>query len=215
MKMIKTPLLIAFVLQIASCANEDRNRNYADTNLSGNVLAEQVCSACHGVTGQSISPQFPKLAGQQKDYLLGQLADFKGHQREDRMGKEYMWGFSKLSVKQVDELAHYFSNQTPMVGQFSTNLQLKQRGEVIFKEGIATAGVVPCSACHGPEGAGNGPIPRIAGQHADYLEKQIEIFKNTNSRPRGDAMKEVTHQLTKIDMLAVATYISSLNSTRP
>jgi cytochrome c553 len=215
MKIIKISILMACFLLIVSCATEDRNRNYADTNLSGRVLAEQVCSACHGVTGQSISPQFPKLAGQQKDYLLGQLIDFKGHQRQDRMGKEYMWGFSKLTLKQVDELAQYFSQQTPMVGQFANNGVLMQRGEIIFKEGIPTTGVIPCSACHGPEGTGNGPIPRIAGQHADYLEKQIEIFKNTNLRPRGDAMKEVTHQLTKKDMLAVVTYIGSLNSVAP
>jgi cytochrome c553 len=203
-----------FPLFFGACAYEEHSRDLADSQVSGVTLAKQVCSACHGVTGQSTSPQFPKLAGQQKEYLQAQLTDFKGHQRTDQTGQQYMWGFTHLTPKQIDELADYFSQQTPMVGVYHPESKELARGETIFKMGVSNGAVIPCFSCHGPNGEGNASFPRIAGQHADYLKKQIEIFKNTSQRPRGDIMKTVTHQLSEEDMLAISLYVSSLNSVK-
>ncbi|MEO7128873.1 MAG: c-type cytochrome, partial [Rhodoferax sp.] len=160
-------------------------------------------------TGESVSPLFPKLAGQQKEYLVAQLTDFKGHARSDPSGVQHMWGFTHLTPPQIDELADYFSSQEPMrapAGEAAPNA----RGEMIFRTGLPAQGVTQCSACHGAQGQGNGAFPRLAGQHAYYVVRQLRVFKLTNERPRGAVMKGVTHDLSEADMVAVASYVASL-----
>ncbi len=103
------------VAVLAACANLPRSRDLGNPEVAGRVLAEQVCSNCHGVTGSSASPNMPNLAGQQKSYLVAQLRGFRGKSRQDPAGYEYMWGISRtLTDRQIDELADYFSMQTLM-----------------------------------------------------------------------------------------------------
>jgi cytochrome c553 len=204
----------ALMLLLPACTNMKSSRDVADPVVSGRVLAVQVCSACHGVTGESTSPMFPKLAGQRKEYLVAQLTDFKGHLRSDSRGSEYMWGFTHLSGQQVDELADYFSSQPPMRGQAEAADASLARGEAIFRQGIPDKGVLQCASCHGAMGEGQGVYPRLAGQHAHYLLEQIKVFQLTDQRPRGAVMKQVTHELSDADAQAVTRYIAALGATR-
>jgi cytochrome c553 len=211
---LRAGALGALMLALAACTNLKSSRDVADPAVSGRVLAVQVCSSCHGVTGESTSPMFPKLAGQQKDYLLAQLTDFKGHERSDSRGTEYMWGFTHLTGKQVDELADYFSSQAPMRGQAEAADASLARGEAIFRQGLPDQGVVQCASCHGASGEGQGVFPRLAGQHAHYVLEQIKVFQLTNQRPRGAVMKEAIHDLSDADARAVARYVASLGTAR-
>jgi cytochrome c553 len=196
---------------VTGCANPKASRDVSDPDVKGATLAVQVCSACHGVTGQSVSPAFPKLAGQQHDYLVAQLGDFKGHERGDSRGVQYMWGFTHLSTAQVEELATYFSSQPPMLAAPTVQADLA-RGKEIFEAGVPDKGVVQCAACHGPTGEGNGAFPRLAGQHSAYVLEQIKVFQLTDQRPRGAPMKAITHDLSESDALAVAHYVSSIGA---
>ena len=211
---LQAGVLGAVLLVLPACSDLKRSRDVADPGVSGRVLAVQVCSSCHGVTGESTSPMFPKLAGQRKEYLVAQLTDFKGHERSDSRGSEYMWGFTHLSSQQVDELADYFSSQSPMRGQAEVADASLARGEAIFRQGIPDKGVVQCASCHGAAGEGQGAYPRLAGQHAHYLQEQIKVFQLTDQRPRGAVMKQVTHELSDADAQAVTRYIAALGTTR-
>jgi cytochrome c553 len=196
---------------LSACGGVKQYSENLNTSLSGKEIVSKTCAACHNSDGNSVSPQFPKLAGQQKDYLLAQLADFKGHQRSDSDGVEYMWGLARLTSVQSNEIADYFSTQKTKSSTVKADSVLVNRGEKIFKEGIASAGVPACAACHGERGAGVGEIPRLAGQHAEYMTKQIEIFQKTDQRPRGVAMKAITHQLSQQDIKDVTAYLSGLD----
>lgn len=207
----RLPLVLA-ILALGACTEIGTSRDVNNPNMKGETIALQVCSMCHGVTGESTSPGFPKLAGQQRDYILAQLADFKGHTRKDQHGTEYMWGYTRLTPAQMQEIATYFSSQAPMrAGRNGTQEQLI-RGEKIFKVGIPENNVTQCSACHGAKGEGNGEIPRLAGQHANYLTQQIDVFKQTEHRPRGAAMKQVTHDMSASDIAAVTKYLESIGN---
>ena len=48
--------LSAMALALGACSNIERSRNLDDAKVSGNTLAQQVCSTCHGLNGQSINP---------------------------------------------------------------------------------------------------------------------------------------------------------------
>ncbi|MEP6938578.1 MAG: c-type cytochrome [Rudaea sp.] len=207
------PRLILFtaIASIAACANTSRSRDLANAEVSGQTLAQQVCSNCHGVGGIAVSPNFPNLAAQQKQYFVAQLAEFKSHHREDPAGFEYMWGIVRtLTDKQIEELADYFAAQQPMVAAREGDPTALESGRVIFLQGIPALGVPACATCHGENGAGKGPYPRLAGQHVDYLVKQLSVFQRTNERPAGAVMKVVAHQLTHADIRAVSVYAQSL-----
>ena len=77
---------------ITACTNLPRSRDLANPNVSAITIAQQVCSDCHGVTGNSVSPNFPNLAALTSPYLIGQLKGFRSHNRADLAGFEYMWG---------------------------------------------------------------------------------------------------------------------------
>lgn len=196
---------------LAGCSNVERSRDTANPDVSGDTLALQVCSNCHGRTGNSVSPNFPNLAAQQQGYLAAQLHGFKGHTREDPAGFEYMWGLShRLTDKQIQELATHFAGmkleQRPIEGK----PERIAAGKPIFAGGIPEKGVPPCSSCHGADGLGNAEAPRIAGQHADYLVKQLKVFQSSNQRPAGVVMKAVAHELTVQNIDNVAAYLQAL-----
>jgi cytochrome c553 len=179
--------------------------------MSGIAMADQVCAQCHGLTGESVSPTFPKLAGQQKEYLKLQLADFKNHRRSDKNGTQYMWGFTHLTPTQIAELADYFSTQSPMKADADT---ADARGELIFRQGVPGAGIAQCSSCHGAQGQGRGQVPRLAGQHAAYLMGRIRIFQRTEQRPQGELTQQIAHALADEDAESVAHYLASLGVKR-
>ena len=210
MNKVTTGFILAFAAMTAGCTTTDSSRNLADPTVPGKVLAQQVCSMCHGADGNSTNPTFPKLAGQQQGYLIAQLTDFRSHGRSDPAGSEYMWGISRnLTDTQIQQLATYFAQQQPAADR-STNVQSEAAGKAIFIQGNASENVPACASCHGAKGEGNGAFPRIGGQHADYIAKQLRVFKNTAARPKGAVMKVITHNLAPDEIQAVAAYVSTI-----
>jgi cytochrome c553 len=215
MQNLTLSLTLAIVALGAGCSSLERSRNLANPAVSGRTLAQQVCSNCHGLDGNSISPNFPNLAAQQKDYLVTQLVEFRKHGRVDPAGFEYMWGLShNLTDKQIGELAGYFAAQK-VVSPGAGDPILSARGLKIFEEGIAAQQTPPCKACHGEHGAGDGTFPRIAYQHADYIVKQLGVFQRTDQRPAGPMMKVVAHSLKQEDINDVAQYLQGMTTSGP
>lgn len=211
MKTFDIALVIASIALVTGCANPTRSRNLADPNISATTLAEQVCSNCHGLTGNSISPNFPKLAAQIEPYLVAQLSEFKSHNRQDPAGFEYMWGISRsLSDEQIKGLAAYYAAQLPPPPGKAADMTRLLAGKAIFDNGVSERNIPACSGCHGPQGHGMATFPRIAGQHADYLVKQLVVFQRTDERPAGILMKTVAHELTPGDIESVALYLQTL-----
>ena len=168
---------------------------------------EHVCSSCHGMAGRSISPTFPRLAGQQQDYLVVQLKAFRDKSRADPHAHTYMWGMaSQLSDATIDGLAAYYSTQSPAKGEPAGQADVVA-GEKIFRDGIPDREVPACMACHGEKAEGNGPFPRLAGQHRAYLEGQLEAFA-INSRAN-EIMHENSKNLTAGEISQVAAFLAA------
>lgn len=199
--------LAALALAGAGCTNLERSRDLDNPQVSAATLAAQVCSNCHGLDGNSVSPNFPRLAGQQESYFIAQLKQFRGHNRLDPAGFEYMWGLSrKLTDAQIEGLAAYFAVQTPRSPGRGDARRVAE-GREIFRKGIAENNIPACAVCHGEQGEGKETFPRIAYQHADYLYKQLMVFQRTDERPEGSVMKTIAHGLSKDNMLAVAAFL--------
>jgi cytochrome c553 len=208
------PLAMAGMAFLGACSSVDRSRSLGDSNVSATTIAQQVCSNCHGVRGVSESPNFPHLAAQTPAYVDAQLKSFRVHGRLDPPGFEYMWGISsRLTDQQIAGLAAYFSTQPAPPAQ-RQDAELEKRGRAIFDNGIAARNIPACSSCHGAHGEGQGQFPRLAGQHADYVAKQLNVFQRTDQRPEGAIMKTVAHSLTAENIESIAAYVQSMPPVR-
>ena len=170
-------------------------------------LATQVCSSCHGPGGNSVSPTFPKLAGQQEAYLVAQIQAFKSGKRNEQEAHDYMLGMTTL----IDDttavaLARYFARQPAPQGIPGNPAQVAA-GKQVFEQGIAGS-VVPCASCHGAHAEGNGIFPRLADQHAAYIVRQLNVIQ-TNLR-NSPVMHGIIKNLKPENMRDVAAYLQSL-----
>ena len=76
--------------------------------VAGAAKAKEVCSACHGVDGNSTDVNNPRLAGQHPDYLAKALRDYKSGDRNNAIMKGFA---ATLSKKDIENVAAYFSAQ--------------------------------------------------------------------------------------------------------
>ncbi len=165
------------------------------------------CTACHMADGNSMVPSFPKLAGQQPGYIAKQLADFKSGARSDDTMKGMV---AALSEQDMLDLDAYYAGQNQTAGTISKDQEESARaGEVIYRGGVSKYAVTACMACHGPDGKGVQPnFPRLSGQHAAYIEKQLLAFKDGS---RNDPMMNgIAFPLSTEQIKDLSAYISGL-----
>ncbi|WP_076542046.1 cytochrome c [Shewanella sp. UCD-KL21] len=186
----------------------------AEGNVEAGKTKSVMCSACHGVDGNSIAPIWPKLAGQHASYLEKQLHDFQAAAKSG--GKEgrndpTMIGMSiSLSEQDIKDVSAYYASQTLNVADVAN---VPSEGEALYKGGDMDRGITSCMACHGPDGKGAelAGFPAIGGQHADYVKIQLNKFRDTNrNNDLNGMMQDVAKKLTDSDIQALSQYISSL-----
>lgn len=172
-------------------------------------MVSNVCSKCHGPDGVSQSSLFPDLAGQQEEYLKAQLTQFRKRERGDPHAQAYMWGLAgSLSDPQIESLAKYFSTKPPAKGEPGSDKALIARGKELYENGDPSRDIPACQACHGEDASGNGAVPRLAGQHANYLVSQLVAFRGLlRDNP---IMHQNTLKLEDEQAAALAAYLSSL-----
>jgi cytochrome c553 len=172
-----------------------------------------LCAACHGADGNSVVPNWPKLAGQHAGYLERQLGLIKSGSRP----VPEMTGFvMSLSDQDMADIAAYFSSQTVSAGL--TDESLRSAGEAIYRAGNAATNVPACMSCHGPVGEGN-PLsgyPSLDGQHSVYTEKMLKGFRSGQQWGEDDSsskiMTDVTNRLSDAEITAVSSYIQGLHA---
>lgn len=205
-------LNILFALTIGGSLCLSGGAFSADVASSGEDAAlkntVQTCGTCHGVNGHSVSPTFPNLAAQTAPYIEAQLKAFKEQTRADPDAQAYMWGMaSQLSDPMIVSLAAYFAKQPAADGK-PGDAALIARGKRLFEEGVPARQIPPCASCHGAHAEGMATFPRLAGQHAPYLLKQLLVIQNAlRSAP---VMHGIVQQLTKDQMQAIVAYLESI-----
>jgi cytochrome c553 len=180
----------------------------ADPGTGALQKTVETCAACHGLNGRTTSPTFPNLAAQSAPYIELQLHAFKDQTRADPDAQAYMWGMaSQLDDASISGLAAYFAKQPAPEGR-SGNAALVAQGKQIFSEGVPGRQIPPCASCHGAKAEGMGPFPRLAGQHAPYLLKQLLVIQNVlRTAP---VMHGVIKDLSRDQMQAVVAYLESI-----
>ena len=162
------------------------------------------CFLCHGAEGESASEVFPRLAGQNADYIAKQLENFKSGQRKSSAMAPMV---ADLSPDDMAALGRFYASRPPH-REAAKEPQLAAVGQYLYSQGNKFSGVPACASCHGPDGAGSNALPRLAGQHAAYLDNQLKQFSKRERTNDSAVMHTVVEKMTALEMAAVAEYLS-------
>jgi cytochrome c553 len=186
-------------------------QGHAAGDASAGQAKSAICAACHGADGNSMVPNWPKLAGQHEQYLDRQITLI---QSGARLVPEMMGIVAGLTTQDIADLSAYFAAQQRNGGV--ADEAMVELGQRIFRAGNAETGVPACMACHGPAGEGN-PLagyPALAGQHAVYTANLLNRFRSGENWGPEDAPSQVmtgaASELSDAEIAAVASYIQGL-----
>ena len=178
----------------------------ADPLLIGEVVARDRCAVCHGPCGQSVAPNYPRLAGQNAQYLFNQLQAFARGERQDTAMQEKVKGLSATELKAV---AEYYARHKPGNTPSGDELLLAV-GRNIDERGNRHSGLPPCATCHGARAQGSAELPRLAGQHPAYIQRQVMAFRDRSGPRDSPLMRVMAHRLSDLELEAVAAYLGNL-----
>jgi cytochrome c553 len=164
-----------------------------------------VCFVCHGMEGNSASEVFPRLAGQHAEYIARQLEHFKNGQRKSTAMADMV---AKLTPDEMQALGRYFEKQA-VTSDPAKDADLAAMGRYVYLHGNKFSGVPACASCHGPKALGTVQLPRLAGQHATYLDNQLRQFHQRERTNDNAVMHAIVVKMTALEMAAVAEYLSA------
>jgi cytochrome c553 len=178
-------------------------------------IVDQLCAACHGADGNSVSPANPSIAGQHAEYITLQLMHFQSGIRANAVMQAMV---AKLTPEDMQALGVFFAQQKTKPST-AKDRELVAAGQKIFRGGNASSGLPACAACHSPDGAGIPKrYPRVGGQYADYTLAQLKAFKagergadKEGKDINGKVMAEIASRMSEREMQAVAEFTSGLH----
>ena len=169
------------------------------------------CSGCHGpVADGTPEGSIPRIAGQHFQVLARQIIDFRYARRWDRQMEGVAADLHILADAQdIADVASYVSHLdrggTRGVGD-GTQVE---RGAALYGS--------TCASCHGPDGEGDAQawVPRIGGQHAGYLLRQIYDSVDGRRPPMSRAHRKRFERLDFDDVLGLTDYLSRVGWESP
>jgi cytochrome c553 len=96
------------LLWIAGCAALIASGPLLAANPAAGKEKSKTCAACHGPDGNSVAPDFPRLAGQNFDYLVKALSEYKAGERKNAIMAPLA---GALSQRDIEDLASFYSRQ--------------------------------------------------------------------------------------------------------
>jgi cytochrome c553 len=178
----------------------------AELLARGQQIAGAVCVACHGLDGMSPIPNNPNIAGMPPQYIAKQLQHYKDGTRKNAIMAGMAAGLSPADMKALGE---YYFAQRPKFNAVARDKALAEKGQKIYRAGIAEAKVPACAGCHGGAGAGIPAIyPRLAGQWPEYSLAQLKAY--ASGERKHPMMSTITTRMRDNDILAVSEYMAGM-----
>jgi cytochrome c553 len=182
------------VLQILADAKPERGR----------AKAQEVCVACHGEQGLSVSPDYPNLAGQSGAAIYKQLNDYRTGSRTNQL----MTGIAKaLDEATLADIAAYYAAQPKRNPNPETLADAPAAIVRLIELGDPNRNIPPCAACHRPGSGGPIETPILAEQGQEYIALQLKMY--ASGERRNDVygrMRTIASRLTPAEINGVAAY---------
>jgi cytochrome c553 len=200
----------------APASAEPATGPFAAGKVAGGEAKAALCTACHGPSGNSVNPEWPRLAGQSAVYIAEQLKLFRSGVRNNPIMKPLA---ASLSDQDIDDLAVYYQAQTPT--GLEADPSYWKTGEALYLSGDSAREVAACVACHSPVGRGNlaAGYPALRAQQSVYVVKQLNDYASgtryTGAHPEqasrnGVMMLTVAKRLTPEEIRDVASYVQGM-----
>ena len=170
----------------------------------GGLLFSQYCAHCHAAEAQGdASRVIPTLAGQRFNYLVRQLANFAGLERDSNTMHGVLSQIELRGPQTWVDIAA-FLNKAPAANR-------TQRGEgsyltlgrAIFHE--------QCAGCHRADGHGDGFVPSLRNQHYSYLVVQMHKLGDHRRHNLDEDLVRFMNGFDDEEMSAMADYLSRLH----
>ena len=181
----------------------------AEADVEPGRKKAEYCAGCHGADGNSQLTDYPILAGQTARYLYLQLKDYKSGLRKSDMMTPAV---APLSKEDMLALAAFYAAQRPKRPRIA-----KGEGSIPFQPdpdrvtaGKKKSAEVLCTMCHLGEFAGQNEVPRVAGQHPEYVVRQLKDYRTRTRTNDAGTMTAVARTLSDEDIDNLAHYLASL-----
>lgn len=193
-------LLLPGVVQAASPAQQDFQEAVARTpDLVRGERLYVTCAGCHRDTGAgNRDGSVPVIAGQHRQVVIRQLADYRHARRWDPRMQHYADSHVLPDAQAIADVAGYIESLPRTQAAGTGRGDLVQRGRAVF--------AARCASCHGRQAEGDAAelVPRIDGQHHNYL---LRLFNDAveGTRPSFPADHlRLLEDLSADDRLALA-----------
>jgi len=180
-------------------------RPAAGNTARGAELAGQVCAACHGETGLSVTSAIPSLAGQTSYAIYKQLHDFR---TGARVQPDMTAVAQSLAVGDLASIAAYYAAASQQYAALGMR-DLSGETEIVRVawEGDTRRRIPACMSCH-TNGVG-GPIetPALLGQNREYMAAQLNAY--ASGARKNDVygrMRDISRRLTPHEREQLARY---------
>lgn len=161
------------------------------TALPATVMAVEerlaACLACHGATGQSVTPEVPSLGAQPAFYVMVQLYMFREKMRPVEVMNTVTQGLTDDELRRLADAVAALPAPPPVTD--AADPARLERARALVQEHR-------CNVCHNPNFSGLQQVPRLAGQREDYLVKALRDYKSNTRRAYDAAMGDVIYALT-------------------
>ena len=185
------------------------------------------CAACHGLDGNAMQQNAPRIAGMPERYIAQQLHQFKAGERTSGMAAVMAPFAMMLSAQDMRDVGAWYASQkggagiaddTLIAAGPNKGMKFYQVGEKLYRAGDSARGIPACMACHGPSGAGNpGPAyPAVNGQDPAYVARRLEEYRTGPPTAKDAAhfklMASVAKSLTDEEIQSLGSYVQGLHA---
>jgi cytochrome c553 len=182
----------------------------ARPNLEQGAQLFRDCAVCHGTSGNGTDDgNVPRIAGQHFRVLVRQLVDFRHETRWDIRMEHYAGRRLLADAQAIADVAAYAAQLSRDAPRNVGDGALVRSGAQIYAS--------KCAECHGAAGEGdNGATnPRLAGQHYEYLLRQMYDAVD-GRRPNFSAGHvKILARLDREDLIGVADFLARSEWTGP
>ncbi len=198
----------ALVLAVASAQQELQAVRSAKPNLDRGAELFRLCAGCHGAGGGgSLDGAVPRIAGQHASVLQQQLIDYRYDQRWDLRMEQIASRHHLADAQAIADVTAYLS-------QLEGDLPVGHGDGKSLNLGAERYAAL-CASCHGAQGQGDGAraVPRIGGQHYEYLRRQVYDAVDGRRPNFSAAHIRLLAGLDHDDIAAIADYLSRSEGT--
>jgi cytochrome c553 len=203
-------VIFVFALGVVMAAGAQAIAEDAKPAPGDAALKEKIefCSACHGSTGISQMEGVPNLAGEPDLFTEYQLVYFRAEQRKN---EQMTPAAQSLTNDDIRDLSAYFVSLPgpPAPTDPDPNPELTKTGAALVKDRH-------CAQCHLETFAGQGEVPRLAGQRQEVIVKALHDYQHGARRGRGNViMPEIAYSLNEEEITALAHFMSRQGKSAP